>query len=536
MIFLFVLLVSFFSFLGFRRINEQGILYHDAGCYLLEAKFIDEALQVLGSIRPGEASGPDFWERISTETADVPPHHGKPGFDAIVWLAGKFFGFHDTLTAKVTVTFAILNLFLTFFLARRLYSSRSGIYAVAVLASSLFFLVYARSGLPEQVVTSFFLIGILLYLKSRESPSKVWIYLTGFSLGYAFACNHWRTGYMPLVILGLDLITTGRENGGTRKWLGRAFLMTLGYLTPIVPFQLPYLLTQGVIGPLPFPDYIAQLVDKSEFGYLVWLERVHTLGLIFWKVEGPLFVAAACLAWLFLLIRYSRRHEFRDLMIPLLSLIPFVYFSSFKWQGETLPRIVSSLPPLLSIGIGEMASAIQRRIRPDVTALLVVLILVFSFPRNLRAGITRTGYAEASRYIQSEGEGKPMILAWEPVWRFYLGKQGYRLHQRLDSLEAVVEKARKESVGYLALDNTALYSRQGESLRNEIFQRGIEPAAKFYNPRGRSFGYLLDEHGIEKYSIVAEAPWTDYILVFKIKDIENKLKERGNAESGPRAR
>lgn len=534
-IFLLVLLVSFFSFLGFRRINEQEILYHDAGCYLLEAKFIDEALQMLGSLRPGAASEPDFWERISTETADVPPHHGKPGFDAIVWLAGKFFGFHDTLTAKVTMVFAIVNLFLTFFLARRLYSIRTGIYAVAVLVSSLFFLVYARSGLPEQAATSFFLIGIFLYLRSKENPSKIWIYLTGLSLGSAFACNHWRTGYMPLVILGLDLLTTGRENRGGRKWLGRAFFLTLGYLTPIVPFQLLYWLIRLVIGPLPFPDYIEQLVYKSEFGYLVWFQRIHMLGLIFWKVEGPLFVASVLSASVFLLIRSMRRRKFQDLAIPFISVIPFVYFSSFQWLGETLPRTVSSLLPIFSIGIGELASAIQQKIRIDLTVVVVVLILALSFPRNLKAGITRSGYAEASRYLQSEGEGKPMILAWEPVWRFYLGKQGYRLHQNLDSLEAVVERARKEDVGYLALDNTALYSKQGRNLRNEIFQRGIEPAAKFHNPRGKSFEYLLDEHGIEKYSVVAEAPWTDYILVFKIKDIEDKLKERENAESGPRA-
>jgi len=332
---------------------------------------------------------------------------------------------------------------------------------------------------------------------------------------------------MPLVILALDLIRPGHEYREWKRRLGRAFFMTLGYLTPIVAFQLPYSLTELFIGRLPFPDYIDQLVDKSyQFGHLIWFERIHMLGVVFWKVEGPLFVVAVLSAWGFLLIRYAWRREFRDLLIPFISMIPFLYFSLFKWEGETLPRTVSSLLPIFSVGVGEMISAIQRRIRPDVTLVLVVLILIISFPRNLRAGITRTGYAEASRYIRSDGEGKPLILAMEPAWRFYLGKKGYHLYQSLGSLEAVVERARREGLGYLAIDNTAFYSARGESLRKEIFQRGIEPAAKFHNPRGRSFEYLLDEHGIEKYSLVAEAPWTDYILVFKIKDIEASLRKR----------
>jgi hypothetical protein len=291
-----------------------------------------------------------------------------------------------------------------------------------------------------------------------------------------------------------------------------------------VGFQLPYLAAKTMLGTFPFPDYFDQLVDKwHQFGHLVWFREVGTLGLIFWKVEGPLFTLGVFLAWIFLLIRVVREKSFQDLTILALSVIPFVYFSLFKWEGETLPRTVSSLQPIVSIAMARVLGEFPAKVRIFFTPVFVGIVLLSAFPRNLKAGITRSGYADASRYLQSLGNPKPMILRMEPAWRFYLGKGGYELYEKPPSVEAALKRAREKNLKYVLIDNTALYSKEGKNFRDSLFKLEIEPVARFSHPRGRSFQYLLDEHGIEKYPLVAEDPWSGEILVFKMKDIKDSL-------------
>ena len=519
-----------FSFLAFRGLKEQGLLYHDAGAYLLETKFLDEGAQALRTLSSGEYKNSGFWEAMKAKTSGAPPYTSKPGFNLILWAASEIWGLSDSLSAKVTAAAAAVNLLLTFLLARRLTTTLSGIYATAFLVSSVFYLTYARSGLAEQVATVFFLTGVLLLLRSWRKGSNFTLYLVGVCLGYTFACNPWRVLYLLALFLGFDLLAFWWE----KKWswkmaVQRMALMIVGYLTPIVAFQLPYVLLKLRVSNLPFKDYWTYLSEKLGWlGGVVWFKRPGHLAVEYWLVEGPFFAAVILTAWGFLLFRFMTRRRFQDLFLLAFSLLPFIYFSLATPTGETLPRVVSNVIPIASLAVGELVLGIHHLLQEKLKFfqkrdgwlgfLLVTVLLVQAIPRQLNLLQTRSGYREASHYLESTGKKEFMILGMEPVWRFYLGRVAYEPYHRPQSLKALVEKAQARQIEHLLVDFSTLHSKYGCRYTASLLGKQT-PLAVFPNPLGGSLPYLLDQLALEGSQEVVRDPLSRKIYIFRIKDI-----------------
>ena len=113
---LLAVIVSIFGSLAFRHINTQGILYHDAGVYLFEAKFLQEGVDII--LQRKISREPGFWTEIKQQTEGVPIYSGKPVWSLILAAGGWFFGFHDALSAKITAAMGLLILILVFILSR----------------------------------------------------------------------------------------------------------------------------------------------------------------------------------------------------------------------------------------------------------------------------------------------------------------------------------------------------------------------------------------------------------------------------------
>ena len=355
------LILLIFSFFAFYKIQDQGLLIHDSGAYLLEAKFLDEGFHILKRVQAGESKNPGFWEEIKQKTQGAPLHSGKPGFNLILWGASKVLGFNDSLSAKVTGLFGLASLVLTFLIACQLGSPVSGIYATAFLASSVFNLVYARSGLAEQVVTSFFLTGLLLVLYSWKKNSKLILYLAGFFLGYTFTCNPWRVLYLLALVLALDFLALWNlEKWDFRTGIKRVTIILSGYFTPILIFELPYAFFKFRSTGLPLKDYWTYLYEKLTWvGGVVWFKRPWDLAKEYWLVEGPFFVVMLIATWGFLLVRSVIKKSLNDLLILSFSLLPFVYFSLNTPSAVRLPRVVSNVLPFAALGVGGLISATQ---------------------------------------------------------------------------------------------------------------------------------------------------------------------------------
>ena len=206
-----------------------------------------------------------------------------------------------------------------------------------------------------------------------------------------------------------------------------------------------------------------------------------------------------------------------------------------KAGGEAFPRMVASLLPITAIGVGEMIAAagafLSSRLAPlrnrdgFVTTIAVVIMLYIALPRCARLGITRSGYPEASRYLQSTGEKKFMILGMEPVWRFYLGRVALDPYARPTSLKALVEKAQREYVRYVVVDFSTLYSKYGCEYTSSLIGL-LKPVATFANPRGNSLPYLCDIFGFEKARAIARNPSAGTIFLFSVDDIARSRRDR----------
>ncbi len=533
------LIVGLFSAVASRGLSHQGLLYHDTGSYLLEAKFLREGLDALLTVNLRDGRQPGFWNAMKSRFSGTPLHTGKAGFSAVLCLAGSLVGFSDNVCAYVTVLSSIAGLCLTFCIARKLGDFSCAVYATAALASSTFYLMYARSGLADAVVTLWFLAGLLLYLVWKNSPRRSVAFAVGLCFGLVFCTNQWRSAYMPACLLAVDGLTAWQERWRWKFFLSRLIFASLGFLTPLIAFQMPYVAARALAGPLPFPDFWSQLAERfTTREGLEWFGGFSEMSVSIWNVEGPMLPLLTLAAWGFLIIRWLRKREAKDVQLLAFSLLPFLYFSSVKWHGETLPRTIASVLPVMALGVGEMLGALQKTLRSrfhlsgrqDLVLLtaLTSAILTWNLPRSCADGITSSGYSEASRFLSATSKKSFMILGMEPVWRFYLGKMAYEPYARPTSLQELVTRAEAGGVEHVVVDFSTLYSKYGMEYTWAV-AHNIKPLATFANPRGASLPYLLDIYGWKRAREVAADPLSAKILIFSIKEIR-KWVDRRNAQ------
>jgi 4-amino-4-deoxy-L-arabinose transferase-like glycosyltransferase len=535
---LFGAILVVFSLLAFHGLDERGILYHDEGMYMLQARFLDEGFRILLTLDSSEYRQAGFWENIKSETSGVPIHVGKPGYILVVWLGGMLTGFQDSLSAKVSAFSGVLCLILVFMISRRMRDNVGALFATAALASSTFFLIYCRAAFPDQVVAVFFLSGLLLYTH-RARTSTLALFLVGLCFGYAFSCNQWRMSYLLAIIVALEIVIAWAHSSGWNVLLKRLLLFLLGYAIPIGAFQLPYVVVEHIAGPLPFPDYWDQLMERFRTTEgLVWFDHPAELAEQYWKVERGVFPSLVVLSWCFLLRRLWIKRRREDLILLSFSLIPFLYFSCVKWNYMALPRTLAITIPVAALCVGELISgchsAFQSLLNPvgrrraALTVVVVLLLIVQSLPQHLQAGITRSGYRAASSYLAQTGEKAFMILSMEPIWRFYLGRVAYEPYNRPGTLRELVIKAEGAGIKHLLVDFSTIHSKYGLDYTASLIGN-VSPVATFSNPRGIAFAYLLDTFGLKKSIRISNDPASEMIHIFTIESIARAL-DRGELE------
>jgi hypothetical protein len=240
-------------------------------------------------------------------------------------------------------------------------------------------------------------------------------------------------------------------------------------------------------------------------------------------------VTLVLLAWSFLAVRLAVKKRFEDLLILCCSLVPFIFFSLMSWGGETLPRMMSGAIPFACIGVGFLMEAVHKGLQARwglfqkgeafLAAGLVAALLVSSLPRQASAGITRSGYLEASRYLESTGKKKFMILGMEPVFRFYLGRVAFEPYHRPQTLDELITVAKANGIEHVVVDFYTLHSKYGLDYTAALLAHET-PVAVFPNPRGVSLPYLLDEFGLEKARSIARDSRSKDIYIFDLKNIQ----------------
>ncbi len=534
--------VLLFTSLVFKNLARQGILYHDIGMNLLEARFIADSVQIAGQTLHQGSQTPALWEKLKQETTGVPLHSGKPMDATVLWLASLVRGFHDTLSAEVSAVCGILGLILVFLITLELTGALAAFYALACLASSTFYLMYSRSAFADMPTLLFFLLGLWIYIRwGLQAAAKKSLFFAGLCFAFMFCSTQWRVLYIPGLIGLLELFSPPWTPPFLISRIKRGLLLLAGFLIPLLGFELPYFLLRMRLGILPFRDYWEQLHERLlTSGGLTWFSSPLEMSQIYWRVEQGVFPAVVLLAWIWGLSTWLKQPSRKTAVPWLFSALPFIYFSIMKYGGAALPRTTSLTIPTAAICAGIFFANIQKyletkgylplKFHPLASCAAAIVLLTLSIPRNLSFGITRSGYAEASAYLRAHEDTRPLVLGMEPVWRFYLGRLGYPPYDRPANLRALVDFASRKNLRRLILDHTVIYSKYGMEYTRALFGK-VSPEAVFDNPRGCNLLYLLDDFGLDKSLEIAQDPTACKIFIFRLADIEKALADGHLSES-----
>ena len=546
---LLVLVLLTFSTLVFHQLSDQGFLNFDPAEYLLEAKFVSEGLHMLKTLNPRDFHQQGFWEDIKTKTNGIPPGYARPGYILILWAVGTLTKFSDTMIQGVTAVCGILGLYLTFLVAKKIGGLPCALYATTVLVSSTFYMVYARGGMVELLTANLFLLGTYWYLRSLDSRATAGVYWTGLAAGYAFATNHWRSTYVPAVLIFMDCVAALQQRWDLKFLLRRVAFFALGFLTLLVVFQVPYVIATLVVGPLPplIRSYWTQVIGWWNYGIAsgkYWFHDIGELARCFWTIEGPIWSTLVVAGWIFLIARTLRKKRLEDILILCSSFIPFLFLSLTKSQGVCFSRPAVGLIPPACIAVGQMFWGVQSylesrwsrmvNIRTGVVLAVMVAMLGFSIPRITQFGMAATGYAQAKLYLGATGEKKFLILGNERIWRYYLGRHAFDTYTTAQTTKEWVLRAHAQGTRYGIVDYSTLYSQYAYEYVSHLVGR-CRPIAVIPNPRGNSLAYLIDDLGFEGARVVSRDPFAGFIFVYSMNDIVQSLERFASEPSvGPR--
>ena len=181
-------------------------------------------------------------------------------------------GFNSFAARFPSALFGTLTILLTFFLGRRLYSSRTGLLAGLILATSVEFIYLATRANIDATLTFFTTASIFCFLEwnrlrkggetERGSFHGRWIY--GFYVGMAFATvTKGPVGFvLPLLVTLVYLLTE-------RDWRGLKEMKLLPGLILMVALILCWYLPAGLKGGRDYFDatLFKQSIDRYSTGW-----------------------------------------------------------------------------------------------------------------------------------------------------------------------------------------------------------------------------------------------------------------------------
>jgi Dolichyl-phosphate-mannose-protein mannosyltransferase len=290
----------------------------------------------------------------------------------------------------LTVVESLLTILLLFFIGRRLYDEKAGLFAAAMMAVN-YACMYQAHFLTTDAPAQFWLVlALCLIVRLRDEPGRrLWQVLAPVGIGLAIGAKY--TNLLVLIPYGYVLLTSAA--GGDRR-LGRAvtgiLLVTAAFLvtTPYALLSLPRFLHGdsegfggifGARGLFYYNNFPASLTEPFAATTLTAL--------------GIFGTAAFALALIAALARRSRS----DVLL-LTFIVPFYILAMLK-SSPMLRHILPVLPFVFLLIAGTLTAEHNRiarqfglcpKVRSALAVVLVVVVLlswaVFSLAAVLRMG------------------------------------------------------------------------------------------------------------------------------------------------------
>jgi len=266
-------------------ITQVGIRYDDESWYASDARLWHRCALVLTdgtairAVFRGDKQA--FQQRMDAIGVDFAGRYDKPcrGYTFLGAITMFIVGDRPAALPATNAICGTLSVLVLYGVGCVLFNRSVGLCAALLLAVSPYHLVYCRSALPDASVAFFVLLGVLAWSLGRRGLWTLrWAYLcAGLAFGYAILC-HFRSGYIPLVLVAFDLfvpvqvdVGSGRKPSRDVGVVRRLAYLAVGAAIPIIAmeavFRAAYLAAAITDSYLPGTSYL-----DSCFAYVkLWM-------------------------------------------------------------------------------------------------------------------------------------------------------------------------------------------------------------------------------------------------------------------------
>jgi 4-amino-4-deoxy-L-arabinose transferase-like glycosyltransferase len=312
----------------------------------------------------------------------VPQFHGLPYLDkpilhfALMSASFAMFGKSETAARLPSILFALGTLAITWLFARRLVDARRGNLAIAVLATSPLFVLFARTVIFDMPLT-FFVTGALWLAEEGRRGRRWGVPLAWVAIGLAVLTKGPIGLLLPILSVIALSIGRGRPYRPTRFFhpLGiLLFILCIGPWVIAVEMRQPGFLRYALL-----VETVERLMQPTfrRTGPVWYYVPILLLGLFPWSIA----VVARIPSWIKGITRgsLSRGSTTRGLFFAVAAIVLFFSISRSKLGGYVLPAF-----PLIAILVAGEIENIGRHIRtwsivPGIVLLSISAIMI-AFP------------------------------------------------------------------------------------------------------------------------------------------------------------
>lgn len=448
---LFVITLLYSSIVRTWGLNDKGLFFYDEAYLALETRYMRDTASAALSQQPNI-------KELLANTSGMQLHYGRPGFNFSSFLTSLLVGYHDHTNFYLSAFLGTAAVASVFLIGYKFYSFSAGLLSATFLAVNSYHIYYSRSGFAEAGGGFLFLLSVFFYLLFLKKLQIRFLFLTGVSLGITYTF-----GYKYLLILPIFLLDQLLKYFVSRKKLSAVIryclILIVSFCAVLILTELAFRLVQVFYSATSTATYFDQLRNRYSFAGYFSFKDWYAYFYYFYKSESLgffLLLLGSIVFWLFTAIKEK---IFASKLIFLVAFTHLFFYTVYSANtggshGGTFVRFTRSLAvslPVMALATGIFVDRLITRLKwnqPWAVMIFLVVIFLTQFPKNQEIVNLRSGYKEATEYLQSKRERQVFAFLNTPIWRFYLGKEIYS-PRNADHLKAL---SQEKKIHFLVVD------------------------------------------------------------------------------------